>query len=74
VPLCEYRDDGWDDATKQPCQTPIARKQFSTRRKIWNSSNEGGIEDMIIDTLIQTLPTIRVIQTQHQKTINFGGT
>jgi hypothetical protein len=41
VPLCEYEDDGWDDASKQPYQTPIARKQFATRRKIWNSSNEG---------------------------------
>jgi hypothetical protein len=27
---------------QQPCQTPITRKQFSTRRKIWNSSNEEG--------------------------------
>jgi hypothetical protein len=55
---------------QQPCQTPIARKQFATRRKIWNSSNEG---DWRHDNWHPNANSTnnRVIQTQHQQNHQF---
>jgi len=57
VPLCEYQDDGWDDGSKQPCHTPLLQENsFPQGGRFWAHQMKG-IEDMTIDTLIQTLPT-----------------
>jgi hypothetical protein len=56
VHLCEYQDDGWDDASNNLVTLLLQENSFLQGGR-FGAHQMKGIEDMTIDTLIQTLPT-----------------
>jgi hypothetical protein len=72
VPLCEYEDDGWDDASNNLVKLLLQENSLLQGGR-FGTHQMKGIEDMTIDTLMQTLPTIELSKHSTSKTINFGG-
>ncbi len=66
VPLCEYQDDGWDDASNNLVKLPLQENSFLEGGR-FRTHQMKGIEDMRIDTLIQTLPTIELSKHSTRK-------